>query len=316
MSKPRILRFFRVAEETAGYGVDATLGTYTGVAPTEWTVAYSSQLQRIETATGRIAPVHIDHDIMQLRGSGTFPVHPETAQLLMKDIPGLPRNADNSIKSWTFESYNPGVQKYVAQRGLKCDTFRISADQPNGELQVSFDFIGQVEDTISAFTIPTDLPIKSAFRFGDSYVSVGGTKQSLITFGGTAEFHIRSLSIEVRNNLDDSARHDWKGRRLWLDEGPRDTSVTFVLRGHTGWAQDWITLLQQRNEGIQLVFKFDYKGEDATGSPVDQITITIPNFIVSDVTPQGGMRDIENWQISGQAKTDSSFNDEIQITLA
>lgn len=315
MSKPRILRFFRIAEE-ASYGSVGATPTWTGIAPTEWTVAQTSDLQRLETATGRIAPVHIDHNIINLRGSATIPVHPETADLLLKKIPGLPRNADNTLRSYTVQTYHPGLQKYVQQTGLKCDGVRISAEAPNGELQVQYDFIGRVEEEIAAFPLPTDLPIKSAFRLGYTYIDVAGTPTSLIKFGGNEELHIRSFSIEIRNNLDDAARHDYLGRRLWLDEGVRDTTCSFVLRGHPTWALDWINLLLNRDEGQSLVFEFNYKGESVTGTPIDKITITLPNFIVSEVTPQGGMRDIENWQITGQCKTPADFSDEVQITLA
>lgn len=304
MAAARKLEFGSIATESV-WGT-ASGGTYSAIPWDSYEVQQTNELQVRDKYTGQIDTINVDQGGQILRGSASCEVHPDTATLLLKTIPGLARSTietkPNWIPSFTYRFFDAAANKYFRHTGLMVDTMRISCGPGLGsELMVSYDFVGKLEEEISSFTAPS-MPDQASFQLKHL---AGG-----FTIAAVAEPNLESSEITMNNNLRPGERPDANGRIAWLDAGVRDVAARAGLRTHTDFAQDYLGLLRGQNTGNEWKWVYNYPG---TGSPADQITITIPLLVLGEASRGGAVRDMQSMSLSGTGKKPASTD---AITLA
>lgn len=306
MASARQLEFGAILSE-ATWGTRAS-GTYLAIPWDSYEVHQTNELQVRNKYTGAVDTINVDQGGQILRGSAQCEVHPDTATLLLKTIPGLARSTvegkPNWIPSFTYRFFDAAFNKYYEHLGLMADSMRISCGPGLGaELMVSYDFVGKYEGEISSFSAPS-MPDQASFQWKHA---AGG-----VTIGGVVEPNIESWEITIANNLRPAERPDANGRIAWLDAGVRDCSFRGTLRTHTDFAQDYHGIVRGQNTGMPVVIVFNYPG---TGSPADQITITIPLLVIAEPVRGSGVRDMQSLAISGTAKK-SAGSDVLTISVS
>lgn len=293
MAAARKLEFGSIGLEST-WASQAGIGTFQGMAADSWDVNQSNNVMNRDKYTGTVYTPNIDQAGQILRGSSQYEVHPDTATLLCKTIPGIARSTVESKPNWvpsfTYKFYDAALNKYRRQVGLMCDSWKLSCGGLDGELMVNIDWIGKNEEGESLFARPT-LPDQRSFQMKDL---------TSFTVGGFAEPNIEQFDIDVKMNLRPAERPEaGTGRISWLDAGVGDVTGSFTLRSHTDFAQDYDGLVQGQNTGLALVWTFNYPG---SGSPADSIVVTVPLAVIGQAPRTGAVRDMQTRVISFSGK--------------
>jgi hypothetical protein len=291
---PRRFDAFRIQAETT-WGTAPT-GTWTTIAPDEYTVEPENEMTLQEKFDGQIDPVYLDFGAQNLTGSMTIQAWPDIISLLL-DIAGLPRDSNAEVKSYTVQarSKTRTAKEWIQHTGLRCDRCRIEA-RGNEPVRFTFDFIGKKETTVASFT-PGALPSQLPFRMG--HIGTAGFK--IVTASedpsstGTGEPNINSISLEIANNLVGSDGRESDGTLRFLDSGAREGSGSFVVSVRTDMALHYRDAVRSALTNIGIDIQFDYPG---TGSPADTFGLEYGKCGFQSARRTGGPSDPETWEIS------------------
>lgn len=239
-------------------------------------------------------PQSIGHLLLAALGSvSTVPNSPVTGAYTHTFLPA------NSLPSFTFERNETVMTKTIS--GAKAESLTLSVEAGgDGSLVASVDWIAQnIVDKASA-SVPT-------YADRDPFVFHKVT----VTKGGSANENIKSLEIEISNNLKDDQYTLRASRNVAsIEEGMRE--VTFSAEMLFKNKAEYQSFVDGSTDSLTISFE----GNIFTGSTKDKLDIQLPKVLYDTFeVPMGGPDDEVLASLEGTALIDTGIGAEIKAIL-
>jgi hypothetical protein len=239
-------------------------------------------------------PNSIGHLLLAALGSvSTEEVNGVTGAYTHTFIPG------NSLPSYTFER-NEGVMTKTIS-GAKADSLTLSVEAGgDGSLTASVDWIAQSLVDKASASIPS-------YSDRDPFVFHKVT----VTKGGNVNENIKSLEIEIANNLKDDQYTLRPSRNVAsIEEGMREVTISLeMLFKNKAEYQSFV-------DGATDSFTIVFDGNVFTGTTNDKLEIQIPKVLYDSFeVPMGGPDDEVLASLEGTALIDTTIGGEIKVVL-
>lgn len=205
----------------------------------------------------------------------------------------------NTLPSYTFEKNDTVMTQTIA--GTKIDSLTLSVEAgDDGVLSVEADMIAQsITDKAAAST--------ATYTDKDPFVFHRVTVEK----GGTVNENLKSLELEINNNLKDDQFTLRKSRNVaTIEEGMREVKVTSeMLFKNKAEYQAFIN-------GTKDSLKFSFEGDIISGTTRDLLVIELPKVLYDSFeVPMGGPDDEVLASIEATALIDTTAGFEIKATL-
>jgi len=239
-------------------------------------------------------PQSIGHLLLAALGSvSTAPNAPVTGAYTHTFLPG------NTLPSFTFERNDTVMTKTIA--GAKADTLTLSMEAGgDGSLVASVDWIAQSLVDKASASVPS-------YADRDPFVFHKVT----VTKGGSTNENIKSLEIEIANNLKDDQYTLRTSRNVAsIEEGAREVTLSIeMLFKNKAEYQSFI-------DGSTDSFVISFEGNIFTGTTKDKLDITIPKVLYDSFeVPMGGPDEEVLASLEGTALIDTGIGGEIKAVL-
>lgn len=205
----------------------------------------------------------------------------------------------NVLPSYTFERNDTVMTQTIA--GTKIDSLTLSVEAgDDGVLTVEADMIAQsITDKASASVATyTD---KDPFAF----------HRVLVEKGGQTNENLKSMEIEINNNLKDDQFTLRKSRNVAsIEEGMREVTVTAEMLFKN--KAEYLAFIN----GTKDTLKFTFEGDIITGSTRDMLVIELPKIMYDSFeVPMGGPDDEVLASIEATALIDTTLGYDIKASV-